>query len=193
MEKTLLKLLMISVTLLHCVLTMQTEYFKIACIAPALFLDVTFSCEFGQPFDLQWSTTDQCLFECDINPSANCVRRFPLSLQFSRLLANQSRKRLFEILEDIPIATKVSEKVSTVDRLALEFSDLLPPKFNVTAGGRHPRLECGEKVPISLSIFLRTVNCHSPNNILEAKSISGSMIYVQRENLSRGSAVEHIS
>jgi hypothetical protein len=50
-----------------------------------------------------------------------------------------------------------------------------------------------EKIPDHMPIFLRTENCQWPNNILETRSISESIICVQRANLSVGCGAEDLS
>jgi hypothetical protein len=52
--------------------------------------------------------------------------------------------------------------------------------------------ERGEKMLDRLLIFLKTESSQSPNNILETKSISESIIYVQREKLFIGPDVEDL-
>jgi hypothetical protein len=51
----------------------------------------------------------------------------------------------------------------------------------------------GAKKYLTLPIFLRTENCQWLNNILEAKSISESVICIEPENLSIGSSAEDLS
>jgi hypothetical protein len=54
------------------------------------------------------------------------------------------------------------------------------------------QVQGGGRISDPLHIFLRTENCSQPKHILENKSISESIICIQRENLSIGFGAEEL-